>query len=226
VELRRYGDEGGADGFGQRLGALLAVAFGEGGGPEVDGGSEAGLAQEANEVHQQGLGPPPADGGGGGQCAGAGAVGDRRVVDGEAQGDGGLDERRLEVRHGKAAADAALGEDHHAFAVLEGLLNGSVGARGVGAALAIDEDHLEGFGEPAKDGPGGHVALGDEGGGSGALEDEDVDVAEVVGHEVEGGGGGRPVDLDAHAEDALGAHGPALGESSAGAAGRGRRPPG
>ena len=152
----------------------------------MNGDGGAGVAEQTAHVVEEGFGPPPTDNVGSRRGTGRCGVAEGYVVDGETVVDGGLDQGRLERLHGASCGDTAFSENDQAILLGESMGNLFVDADRILALLPVDEEHMEGAGQPSDDGPVLEVASGHKGTAQDRREQEDIEVTEMVGNQVIG----------------------------------------
>src|SRR5687767_13553425 len=176
-------DEPFRDRLSRLLGQLPAGSSWERGGAEFDGGLESPDPAEIEQVGSEGHLAPPAYGHVCGRVSRRSAVGQRGVVDrvlfpGCPVEQGGAHGKQRLSRGG-----GSLGEENHPVSPCDGLVDKVEHPHRIAAYLTIQPHGSEELGERSQHRPSPHLALGDEHSVEAGVEQNDVDVAEVIGHQ-------------------------------------------
>jgi len=159
-------------------GAAVFVDVGE---SEFDLGGEVGAAHDFPDVGEKFVVAVPAE-----FALGAAVfsdVGDGGGGDGDGAFDGRGVEAGVEWKQAQAVGAGAFGEEQDGDGATQALGDLFGGGFGAGAAGAVDKEGAAGSGQGAEEWPAADLNLGDEVDGQGCREDEDVEIAEVIGDE-------------------------------------------
>jgi hypothetical protein len=146
---------------------------------EPDGGLEVMFVEEIEQVGQKGHVAPITD------LFAHVAVGQVVLDKGEGQrglvADDGFEQCGFKRENGVTRGACAFGEEHDHDSGLEGGLDLPDCMCGLGTFVALDEQGARAAGEPAEERPTFHFVLGDEDARGEGGEEQNIEVAEVVG---------------------------------------------